>query len=857
MRLPRTKIVEIEWRDPLQDVENLAGYQVLKVLVRWQGTPVGYVDIPLQNQRCPADTLEQAIWAQQSPALRRGSLGQRLLTRQDANRGDSQLLVSIAVCTRNRPAELKLCLEGLKRLDYPNLDLLIIDNAPEDEATERLVRDFYPGFRYICEPRPGLNWARNRAISEARGDIIAYTDDDVVVDQGWVRALARIFGTDQQVMAVTGLVAPYELETEAQLLFEQYGGFGRGFERKWVRVDPKSGFHRFYQGTGQFGTGANMAYRRSLFDKIGRFDPALDVGTPTNGGGDLEMFFRVLKEGYTLVYEPAALVRHRHRRDYSQLRSQLRNNGIGFYAYLVRSALAYPEERHALLLLGVWWLWWWNIRRWLLSLVQPLPVPRDLIQAEVWGSLLGLTRYQKSRRSVAPVLELAQERKALPMRLSPLAPAKAPHAIAVRTVNLAQPLPTLMDVTDYARTRIFLTWNDRLVGRIDIANKGETISPIRLQAAIAALPDLNLPLEEPVLALAQEVIPERLSSEIPVSIVVATYDRPDDLRRCLHCLRAQQTSRRVEIVVVDNHPASGLTPPVIAEFPGVVLVNEFRQGLAYARNAGFLASSGEIAVATDDDVIAPPDWLEKLVAPFARPEVMIVTGNTLPLELESEAQCLFEQYGGLGRGFERKEVGLEWFRSFRFQAVPTWRLGATANAAFRTSMFNHPQIGLMDEALGPGMPSGVGEDTYLFYKVLRAGFSLVYEPNAYVWHKHRREMAALRNQIYGYSKGHIAYHLTTFLRDRDWRALWHIMALMPPWRILQAAQLIMEKAQGKESSYSLKLLLTEIKGNIVGPWALWRSRQRVKREGQSRAYPPGSPSLVTQKSQVEITTQPL
>ena len=92
-----------------------------------------------------------------------------------------------------------------------------------------------------------------------------------------------------------------------------------------------------------------MAYRHSLFARIGGFDPALDVGTVTNGGGDLEMFFRVLKEGYTLVYEPAALVRHRHRRDYAQLREQITNNGVGFYAYLVRSALHYRDERWPLM----------------------------------------------------------------------------------------------------------------------------------------------------------------------------------------------------------------------------------------------------------------------------------------------------------------------------------------------------------------------------------------------------------------------------------------------------------------------------------------------------------------------------
>ena len=59
------------------------------------------------------------------------------------------------------------------------------------------------------------------------------------------------------------------------------------------------------------------------------------------------------------------------------------------------------------------------------------------------------------------------------------------------------------------------------------------------------------------------------------------------------------------------------------------------------------------------------------------------------------------------------------------RAVPTWRIGSTANAAFRASIFSDPRIGLMDEALGAGMPTGCSEDTYLFYKVLRAGYRIV------------------------------------------------------------------------------------------------------------------------------------
>ena len=255
--------------------------------------------------------------------------------------------------------------------------------------------------RYIREERPGLDWARNRAIKEAKGEIIAYTDDDVVVDPGWVRALAALFAEDPDVMAVTGLVVPYELETESQILFEMYGGFGRGFDRKWYRVGLKGERPRLiYQGAGQFGTGANMAYRKSVFEDIGGFDPALDVGTVTNGGGDLEMFFRVLKSGYTLVYEPAAIVRHRHRREYTQLRTQLMNNGIGLYSYFVRSARAYSDERLSFLILGVWWLLYWGLARLAGTFMRPTRFPRDLVWAEIWGSLIGVRRYGQAARTV-------------------------------------------------------------------------------------------------------------------------------------------------------------------------------------------------------------------------------------------------------------------------------------------------------------------------------------------------------------------------------------------------------------------------------------------------------------------------
>ena len=308
--------------------------------------------------------------------------------------------ITVAVCTRNGAERLPSCLRALDALRYPasRIERLVVDNAPADDRTRRLVERDHPSIRYIDEPRPGLDWARNRAILEARGEIIAFTDDDANVDEDWAMALGRSFASDPGIDLITGLVVPDEIDAEAQRLFEQYGGFGRGFDRRYFRVQPGQLIARDYGGAGHYGTGANMAFRLSVFDRIGLFDTALDVGTVTNGGGDLEMFFRVLKEGGTLLYDPAALVRHRHRRHYDALRVQLTNNGIGFYSYLVRSAQAYPDERLGFLRLGAWWIWWWNLRRLARSLVRPGDFPRDLILAELRGSMAGLFRYARAKQ---------------------------------------------------------------------------------------------------------------------------------------------------------------------------------------------------------------------------------------------------------------------------------------------------------------------------------------------------------------------------------------------------------------------------------------------------------------------------
>lgn len=367
------------------------------VLVRLHGTPLGFVEPP------PAGCGPEALRELALNTLT-WQIARRAARPEPLRNPHPELSITVAVCTRDGLSRLPPCLAALDALDYPRhlLEIVVVDNAPADDAVQALVRQ-YSRIRYVREPRPGLDWARNRAVLESRADIVAFTDDDTSVDPGWARAIADAFVDEPHAMCVTGLVVPDELDTAAQLLFERYGGFGRGFDRQVFRVAPGESAARRFGGTGRFGTGANMALRRQFFAEAGLFDPALDVGTPASGGGDLEMFFRVLKSGHALVYEPAAIVRHRHRRSYEDLRVQITNNGIGFYAYLVRTARAHPEDRAAVARLGLWWMWWWNARRLLRSVLRPSAFPLDLVFAEIRGSFVGLKRYAAARRHAAGV----------------------------------------------------------------------------------------------------------------------------------------------------------------------------------------------------------------------------------------------------------------------------------------------------------------------------------------------------------------------------------------------------------------------------------------------------------------------
>lgn len=866
-------VCELELTHPvIEPGEGLGAYRQVKALARWQGTPVGWLDIPVSGSRLGIENLAERVLDSKLDIITRWALADALLSGQppseevvnaptpsNSSERSSFPSVSVVVCTRERPEDLRRCLTALQALDPAPLELIVVDNAPVSAATKHVVEAFR-GVRYIVEPRPGLDWARNRGILDARGDVVAFADDDVIVDTRWAGMLQQAFGR-QSCAAVTGLIAPYELTTESQMHFELHGGFGRGCIPKWEHYPTDRPLPWRMLGTGILGSGANMAFRRDLFARIGLFLPQLDTGTVTEGGGDLEIFYRTLKHGYPIAYEPRALAWHRHRQEPERLVQQIGSWGVGTFAFLEHVSTQFPDEaRNARR-----YAWYWRRRlaqRVIGQYLRPERMPAEVRLQELRGALVGKARY---REALARARQIEREFGPQPGAPSafdepPLPPAGRqfdPHRVAVRSVDLANGAQNIDDVAEYLSTRVFLNLSGRPLGHVDIENRGLKISRERLvnemlgsQDAIEWLRLAARTSRESTIAAVRTRLTQRLlpnhngrSSLRPaikpsVSIVLATCDRPQELLRCLKSLTSLPRREGLQILVVDNRPEAPETARVVAQFPTVTLVSEPRRGLSYARNAGFARATGEIIVCTDDDVTFAQDWLDTLLAPFRRNDVDIVCGNVLPMALEVESQLRFEQYGGLGKGHEPKEVDQEWFFQDWTRAVSTWSLGATANTAFRAKLLRDPDVGQFEELLGPGVPSGVGEDTYFFYRALRHGYKVRYEPSSVVWHEHRRTHEDLKRQLFGYSTGHVAYHLHTLLRDRDFRVLPQLLRLAS-WH----AKSLSLSLRGKGSPdlggahYPLELILTEIRGNLLGPWALWRSHRVVRERGRSEPLP--------------------
>jgi glycosyltransferase involved in cell wall biosynthesis len=410
MRYP---IFDIEVTRPISDLTLSPEDAGVAVLVRRKGVPIGFWIDKVNGERLvPACDLARRIAMEASKKILAEAIQEEIMHSSPLA---SLPLVTIAICTKDRPKGVERLLLSLHEQasalpkGSAGLEILLVDNAPSDESTRGLALQ-RPEVRYVREQRPGLNFARNRALREARGEILAFLDDDVVVDKYWSAGLASAWGENSDAGAFTGQVLPLELETEAQVIFEKHGGFRRGFDRvRYGRSLP--GNSLYPGGAGSFGAGANMAFRTEVLRRVGGFDEALDTGAAVPGGGDLDIFYRIIRAGHTLVYEPRFLVFHQHRREMKALRVQLRRSwGLGFMCYICKCFASDPERRGNLIRLIVWWFV--NETTTLLmhvkkKVLRKAYIPPTIFLGELWGGVVGLLGgYSRSKRRLEEIRKM-------------------------------------------------------------------------------------------------------------------------------------------------------------------------------------------------------------------------------------------------------------------------------------------------------------------------------------------------------------------------------------------------------------------------------------------------------------------
>jgi glycosyltransferase involved in cell wall biosynthesis len=247
--------------------------------------------------------------------------------------------ISLIICTRDRCRQLARCLEAVQRINFARAwELIIVDNGSVDE-TPSIVREFVSSGGlsavHIFESKPGKSHALNAALEKARGDILAFTDDDCYPSPDFLRAIWSVF-EDPSVDYMVGRVMLHDPTDHPIAVNESMTPVtyrGRSF---------LSG------GLGFFG-GANMAFRRHVLVNIGGFDPIFGPGSRFTYAEDLDVVARASAMGCEGRYCPDVVVRHHHQRKKSDAPAVWKACGIGMGAYHMKLLLTYHE-------------WWWFVK---------------------------------------------------------------------------------------------------------------------------------------------------------------------------------------------------------------------------------------------------------------------------------------------------------------------------------------------------------------------------------------------------------------------------------------------------------------------------------------------------------------
>jgi glycosyltransferase involved in cell wall biosynthesis len=216
-----------------------------------------------------------------------------------------KMLISILICTKDRPQQLRETLEAIVSLELPadgDYELIVVDNGSKSEGTAQLCREMEPAFKsrlhFSALPLPGKSRAANAGFKMSRGEIIAFLDDDILPRRDWLSAIYREFSSHPELGGISGRV---ELRDAEDL---QVGV--RRKEERATYESPMDSCNLFI--------GCNFAVRRAVIEEHGLYDPLFGPGSWIGSAEDLDFCYRAWKTGEMMVYEPSMFVLHAHGR---------------------------------------------------------------------------------------------------------------------------------------------------------------------------------------------------------------------------------------------------------------------------------------------------------------------------------------------------------------------------------------------------------------------------------------------------------------------------------------------------------------------------------------------------------------
>jgi GT2 family glycosyltransferase len=232
---------------------------------------------------------------------------------------------------------------------------------------------------------------------------VLFLDDDVVPSPDWAGWLVAALHATPETACATGLILPLDTRTDGQRLLEEWGGFGKGLERRLHQhPHPAPPGPLYPYQPGAYGSGANVGFWAERLRALGGYDEVLGAGTPAHGGEDLAMQMSVVLSGRHLSYEPSSVVWHRHRASKQEWTRQLFWYGVGLSATMLRRALSSPRDLSAVLVRLPAAVHHGFARDSARNAGRSPDYPRSLVLVEILGMLVG---------PFALVLSLAHRRR--------------------------------------------------------------------------------------------------------------------------------------------------------------------------------------------------------------------------------------------------------------------------------------------------------------------------------------------------------------------------------------------------------------------------------------------------------------